>query len=75
MEFILSFYLSDPMTSMRPPRIWWHDLVEISSKIKQFLTDFLTLLTNNDEKGQAIFEMTVEGEIFEMATEEARWNH
>ena len=58
-EFAISFHPSDPMTSMSAPKRWCHDLVEISRKIRKFLTDHLTLLANNDEKGQAIFEMTV----------------
>ena len=58
-EFALSFHLSDPMTSMSAPRRWCHDLVEILRKIRKFLIDLLTLLANNDDKGQAIFEMTV----------------
>ncbi len=58
-DFTLSFHLSDPMTLMNALRRWCHDLVEISRKIRIFLTDLVTLLANNDKKGQAIFEMTV----------------
>ena len=59
-EFALSFHLSDPMTPMNSIRKWCHDLVKISRKIRKFLIDLLMLLANNDEKGQAIFEMTTE---------------
>ena len=71
-ELSLSFHLSDPMTSMNALRRWCHDLVEFSRKIRRFLMHLLTLLATNDEKGQAIWEMTVQGAIFEMTTEEAK---
>ena len=58
LEFTLSFHLSDPMTSMSAPRRWCHYIVEISRKIRKFWTDLLTLLANNNEKGQAIKEQS-----------------
>ena len=57
-ELALSFHLSYPMTSMSAPRRQCHEVVEILRKIRKFLTDFLTFFASNDEKGQAIFEMT-----------------
>ena len=59
-EFTLSIHLSDPMTPINALRRWCHDLVEISRKIRKFLTDLLMLLATNDENGRAIFEMTTE---------------
>ena len=58
-EFALFFHFSDPMTSMNALKRWCHDLVEISWKIRKFLMHLLMLLATNDEKGQAILEMTV----------------
>ena len=59
-EFVLSFHLSDTMTPMNALRKWCHDLVKMSRKIRKFQTELLMLLANNNEKGQAIFEMTTE---------------